>query len=171
MKDYFLNTLWGRIWGALVLGCLLAYLLSESAFLVVKNNLDREPQRIELVVPAGTAERIAAGQAVPSIPKDMMFVVGDVLVVTNQDSTSHQLGPTFVPPGTSATLNMTEPNDYSYACSFEPSRRLGVNVRPRVDFATRFQAIFLAGPPMATLIVLYSLVMWPLRPRKKTEPA
>jgi hypothetical protein len=170
-KNFFINTLKGRILGSLILGCILAYLLSESAFLVIKNNLDREPQRVELVIPNGTAERIAAGQTVPAIPKDMLFVVGDVLVVTNQDSTNHQLGPTFVPAGSSAMLNMTDPNEYTYSCSFAPTRNLGISVRPRVDFLTRFQAIFLAGPPMATLIVLYSFVMWPLKPRKKTEQA
>ncbi|MBI5300538.1 MAG: hypothetical protein HY868_00260 [Chloroflexi bacterium] len=171
MIDYFKRSLFGRILFSLALGCLLAFVLSESAFLVVKNNLDRDPQRIELVIPAGTAERVAAGQAVPALPKEMNFVVGDVLVVINQDSASHQLGPTFVPPGASATLNLNEANEYSYACSFQPTRNLGVDVRPRVTAFTRFQAIFLAGPPMAALILLYSLVMVPLTPRKKPERA
>ena len=93
----------------------------------------------------------------------MDFVVGDVLVVKNQDSVSHQLGPTFVPPGASATLKLDEANDDSYACSFQPSRNLGIVVRARVTLETRLQALLLAAPPMAILIALYSLIVWPVR--------
>lgn len=167
--NFLRYTLGGRILISLALGVLLALLLSEGAFLIVRNNADRDPQRIELVIPAGTAERIAAGQPVPSIPKEMTFVVGDVLVVVNQDSTSHQLGPAWVPPGTSATLAMSEENSYSYACSFQPTRNLGIDVRGRVTWNTRLQALFLAGPPMAALIALYSLILFPLRKRPATS--
>ena len=97
---------------------------------------DRAPQRIELVIPAGTADQIASGQAVPSIPTDMVFVVGDTLVVKNEDTASHQLGPIWVPPGTSASLNLDTANRYSYACSFQPSRYLGLDVRSRVTCST-----------------------------------
>ena len=166
--NWIKTTLAGRIFISAILGIALALIGSELAFLVVKSTADRDPQRIELIIPAGTAERIAAGQPVPSLPKDMAFVVGDSLVVRNQDSVSHQLGPTFVPPGASATLNMNEANDYSYACSFQPSKNLGITVRDRVSFVTRFQAVFLAGPPMAALIALYSLVIFPLKRKTAT---
>jgi hypothetical protein len=169
--NFLKYTLAGRIVLSTILGFVLAFLLSEGAFLIVKNNQDRDPQRIELVIPAGTAERIAAGQPVPSIPKDMTFIVGDVLVVTNQDSANHQLGPVFVPAGASASLEMTQEDSYSYSCSFEPSRNLGIDVRARVTWETRLQALALAGPPMAVLIALYSLVVVPLAKRPATPKA
>jgi hypothetical protein len=34
-----------------------------------------------------------------------------------------------------------------------------------VTLTTRLQAIFFAGPPMGVLILLYGLIVWPLRPR------
>lgn len=167
--NFLRYTIGGRILLSLVAGIMLAFLLSEGAFFfIVKNVQDRDPQRIELVIPAGTAERIAAGQPVPSIPQDMIFVVGDVLVVKNQDSTNHQLGPVWVPSSQSASLTMSEENSYSYACSFQPTRNLGIDVRARVTWLTRFQAVFLAGPPMAALIALYSVIMWPLGKKTTT---
>ena len=169
--NFLRYTLRGRILISIVAGIGLAFLLSEAAFLfVIKNAQDRDPQRIELVIPDGTAARVAAGQPVPSIPQDMAFVVGDVLVVRNQDSVSHQLGPVWVPSGASSSLTMSEENSYSYACSFQSTRNLGIDVRGRVTWFTRFQAVFIAGPPMAALIALYSLVMWPIR-KKETRPA
>ena len=167
MMDFFKYTVGGRILISAIAGLVLAFLLSESAFIfVVKNAQDRDPQKIELVIPEGTAVRIAAGQPVPSIPLDMTFVVGDVLVVKNQDSANHQLGPVFVPAGASASLTMSEENSYSYACSFQPTRNLGIDVRGRVTWFTRFQAVFLAGPPMAALIALYGFVVWPLKKKQ-----
>ena len=95
-------------------------------------------------------------KAVPSIPADMVFVVGDTLVVKNEDSVSHQLGPIWVPPGASASLNLNQTNNYSYTCSFEPSRYLGLDVRPRVTWATRIVAVLLAGIPTGAMIAVYS---------------
>ncbi|MBI3961297.1 MAG: hypothetical protein HY335_00990 [Deinococcus sp.] len=161
------NTLGWRIILSLVAGLALAWAFSEGTFLLLKDTSDRVPQRIELVIPPGTAERVAAGEAVPSLPSDLVFVVGDVLAVKNEDLVSHQLGPVWVPPGTTASLTLDQPNKYAYACTFQPSRYLGLEVRPRVTAWTRLQALLLAGPPMAALLALYSLVLFPLAPRSK----
>lgn len=164
------HTLWGRIAGGLLLGLLLAWLLSEASFLLLKDSSDHEPQEVLLVIPAGTAGRVALGQAPPSIPAEWSFVVGDTLVVQNDDAVDHQLGPVWVPPGTSARLTLDTADNYAYACSFQPTRSLGLNVRSRVTLKTRLQAILLSGPPMGALIALYSLVLWPLRPRPPVTP-
>ena len=111
------NAILTRIGISLVLGLLLAWALSEVSFLILKDKSDHAPQRVELVIPAGTADKVAQGQAVPSIPADMVFVVGDTLVVKNEDTTAHQLGPIWVPPGSSASLTLDQANKYSYACS------------------------------------------------------
>jgi hypothetical protein len=155
---------WGRVLLSLVVGLVLAWGLSEGAFWMLRDSSDHEPQNVELVIPAGTAERVAAGEAVPSLPPDMVFVVGDVLVVKNEDTTSHQLGPVWVPPGASASLVMRDASKYSYTCSFQPSRYLGLDVRSRVTMRTRLLAVLLAGPPMGVLIALYSFVLMPVRP-------
>jgi hypothetical protein len=160
-----LNSMGWRIVLALAAGLLLAWGLSEAAFVLLKNNSDHLPQRFELVIPAGTAARIAAGQAVPSLPPNLSFVVGDTLVVKNEDVVAHQLGPVWAPPGASASLNLDQASQLAYECTFQPGRYQGLDVRPRVTLTTRLQAIFFAGPPMGVLILLYGLIVWPLRPR------
>jgi hypothetical protein len=159
------NTLGWRALLALAAGVLMAWGMSEMAFGLLKDGSDHTPQRIELVIPAGTAARIAAGEGVPSIPAELSFVVGDTLVVKNEDVVAHQLGPVWAPPGASASLQLDQPNQFAYACTFQPSRYLGLDVRPRVTLTTRLQALFFAGPPMGVLLLLYSLALRPLKPR------
>ena len=157
----FLNTIGGRLTFSLLLGLALAWAMSEGAFLILKDKSDHAPQRIELVIPAGTAERVARGQASPSIPSELVFVVGDTLVVKNEDTVSHQLGPVWAPPGAAASFTLDQANKFAFACTFQPSRYLDLDVRPRVTTATRLTAIAFAGPPMAVLIFLYGLVLRP----------
>jgi hypothetical protein len=152
-----------RFLAAMAIGIALAWAMSEAAFVLLKDSSDHAPQQVELVIPAGTAARVAAGEAVPALPPDLVFVVGDTLVVKNDDDTSHQLGPVWVPPGASASLALGQADKYSYACTFQPSRYQGLDVRPRVTARTRVLAVILAGPPMGILIGLYSLVIWPVR--------
>jgi hypothetical protein len=170
MKN-FLNTIRGRILASLVLGVFLAWVFSEVAFLILRDSSDRAPRNVELVIPAGTAERVAAGQPVPAIPANLTFVLGDVLTVQNQDTASHQLGPLWIPAGANASLSMDRENNFAYECTFQTTKYFGLDVRPRVTTLTRVQALTLAGPPMAALLFVYSFVMWPLRQNKKTKPA
>jgi len=152
-----------RIGISLALGLAIAWLIAEGSFVILRDKSDHAPQRIELVIPAGTADKVAAGQAVPSLPADMVFVVGDTLVVKNEDTTSHQLGPIWAPPGASASLNLDTANRYSYACSFQPSKYLGLDVRSRVTMATRIIAILFAGIPTGAMFAIYSFVAFPLK--------
>ena len=152
-----------RIGLSLALGLLFAWILAEATFAILRNSTDRAPQRIELVIPAGTADQIASGQVVPSIPTGMVFVVGDTLVVKNEDTASHQLGPIWVPAGTSASLSLDTANQYSYECSFEPNRYIGLDVRSRVTLATRIVAILFAGIPTGAILAVYSFVAFPIK--------
>lgn len=165
----FVNTLRGRIAVSILIGLGLAWAMSETAFLILKDSSDHAPQQVELVIPSGTAGRVAAGEAPPSIPSDLTFVVGDTLVVKNEDTVSHQLGPVWVPPGAEARLVLDQADKFSYACTFQPGRYLGLDVRSRVTLTTRLQALILAGPPMAALIAIYSIALWPLKPAPKDD--
>ncbi len=129
---------------------------------------NREPERIELVIPAGTAERVAAGEAPPGIPQNMTFVIGDTLVVVNQDSVDHQLGPLWIPSGNSASMDLKTEQSFAFECSFQPSKYLGVDVNPPVTFGTRLTGIFFAGVPMGAIFAVYSVL---LAPRKKAQGA
>lgn len=152
-----------RILYSLVLGFGIAILINELSYNILKTNQDRAPQNIVLDIPAGTAARVAQGQSDPTIPSDMTFVVGDTLTVKNHDSVSHQLGPFFIPSGTSASIHLDAVESLQYSCSFQPQNFLGLDVLPPVTFVTRLVGITLTAMPMAVLFALYSLIAIPYK--------
>jgi hypothetical protein len=153
----------------LVISFVFIFAFSEIAYALTQSAPDREPQMIELLIPAGTAEKVAAGETEPSIPQEMNFVLGDTLVVKNEDSTDHQLGPLFIPAGASANLPLQEASNFEYDCSFQPTQFFGLNVRQQATFNFRFFAITYATPATAIFLYIYSLVAFPLKPRVASE--
>lgn len=156
-----------RILISVLLGLLVAAVTIELSYQLLKRE-NREPQQIELVIPAGTAQKVAGGQAPPSIPEDMTFVVGDTLVVVNQDTVDHQLGPLWIPAGTSASLNLDTKENYIMECSFQPGKVLGMDVLEPVTLGTRITGILFAGFPLGALFAVYSIL---LSPKKKEKAA
>jgi hypothetical protein len=157
-----------RVLISVAAGLVLALLVSEGTYLLAKDRVDRGPKTIELVIPRGTADEVAAGKPDPAIPAELTFVQGDTLVVRNEDTTSHQLGPIWVPAGATGSLAMDVSNQFSYECSFEPSRYLGVTIQPQVTWGTRLQAILLLGVPTIGLFLVYSFVIY--QPKPRTDP-
>ena len=147
-----------RVVISMLLGVFLAAITTEVAYQVLKRE-NRAPQRIELVIPSGTAQNIANGEAPPSIPEDMNFVVGDTLVVVNQDSVAHQLGPLWIPAGTSASMNLDTEQNYVLQCSFQPTKFLGIDVLQPVTLATRLTGI---------LFAVYSVLFVPGKKKEQT---
>lgn len=158
-----------RFLGSMLLGILIAGLVTEVAFRTLGNTSSRPPERIELVIPPGTAQKVSNGQEV--LARNMVFVSGDTLVVINHDSVSHTLGPLFIPVGSSATLVLNNPENLTYSCSFVPSRKFGLDVREALTFATRLNGILLAGIPMGLLISVYSFIAWPLKKDLPGQPS
>jgi hypothetical protein len=158
-------TLAGRLLISFALGTALGLAVYPATQLILGDLAERAPQQITLTIPAGTAERVAAGEDSPSIPSSLEFVVGDTLVVVNEDTVSHQLGPIWVPAGSTGQLTVGQANTYSYACSFRPGGRLDLRVRPRGSDTARTVAALSTGLPIGVLIAAYSLVMWPLPKR------
>lgn len=145
---------------------LAAWLISEAGlFLQQDRNTARPPQQIELVIPAGTAARVAAGEPAPGIPDEMTFVLGDVLVVRNEDSETHNLGPLLVPAGASASLPLNEEDNFSMTCSFNTSSYMGLTVRPPTTLRTRLVGIAFAAIPTAAMLFVYSLAVFPVKPK------
>lgn len=145
------------------IGILLAIALNEGSFFFLRSEAGRAPRSIELLIPAGTAERMARGEASPEIPADMVFVIGDTLVVRNEDTVDHRLGPLFVPAGTSASMKLDRAENFIFECSFQPSNYFGLDVREPVTWETRIYGILFAGVPLGLLLSLYSFLVWPLR--------
>jgi hypothetical protein len=142
---------------------------SEVAFYTLKENTDRVPQQIELVIPAGTANKVAAGESVPTIPDEMTFVLGDTLIVKNEDTSDHQLGPLWIPPGSKASLVLDAAERYAYSCSFQTSRYLGLNVRQPTSWQTRLIALAFSVPATTAFLFIYSLAIWPINPKPQNK--
>ena len=157
-----------RILISLLVGLLLGVAIGEIPFLFLRETA-RAPKEIVLTIPVGTAERVSRGEQPPSIPQNMIFVVGDLLIVDNQDVVDHKLGPLWIPANSSAQLSLNEKESFAYECTFQPGSYFGLDVREPLTLSTRIYGITYAGLPIAILIALYSLVI-PVK-NNKNAPA
>ena len=155
-----------RILLSVVLGLLIGVVVSEVPFLFLRETA-RPPREIILTIPAGTSAQVARGEQPPAIPENMTFVVGDKLVVRNEDAVDHKLGPLWIPANSSAQLSLDQEENLAFECSFQPGKYFGLDVRQPLTPRTRLYGIFYVALPMMILIALYSLVLTP----KKNENA
>jgi hypothetical protein len=161
---YSKNFVFKRILLAIGLGLFFGVLISEVPFLFLRDTA-RMPREIVLTIPAGTADQVARGEQPPSIPQNMTFVVGDRLVVKNNDSVDHKLGPLWIPASSSAQLSLDKEESFAYECSFQPGNYFGLDVHEPLTPGTRIYGIIYVALPLSILIALYSFVM----PPKKKE--
>ena len=166
MNPTLVHTFLRRFFGLLFVAILLVLLISEGFYFLIHNESERSPETIEITIPAGTADQIAAGGSGPEIP-NKVFVVGDKLVVHNLDSSSHELGPIWVPPGTSGSLILGEANDFIFNCSFQSTKFLGLTVREATTWTSRLSALWYGTPPIWMFLLVYSFVLFPLKPQDK----
>jgi len=141
--------------------------MTEVSYRIQNHSGGGTPGQITLIIPSGTAERVKQGQPSPSIPGDMVFVVGDTLVVKNEDAVDHQLGPFFIPKGTSAAVTFNQVANLAYTCTFSPEKYLGLEVKAPLTVYTRAIGILDAGIPLGILIALY--VVFAIRPELAKE--
>jgi hypothetical protein len=87
-----------------------------------------EPDEKTVIIPAGTAERIASGEDVDIIPADLEFRLRDRLVVVNNDSASHQIGPFVVPPSDRLETVFSEAATVDGYCSLHSSGRITIHI-------------------------------------------
>lgn len=156
-----------------VLSIILVAVMNEGFYLLQREKTDRAPKTIQIVVPSGSAQRVEAGETPVSLPDTMVFVVGDILEVVNQDVVDHQLGPIWVPAGGTGRLELKEPNQYSYSCSFAVNNYLGFDVRLPTTFKTRLTALAVGAPSMTIFFFIYGLLVFPIKPNTsgKANPA
>lgn len=163
MPNPNLKTLYFRRIIIIVAVCTIAiFMINESAFYLVNKEQDRAPMTIELTIPAGTAEKVAQGEEVASIPAEMIFIVGDVLLISNYDTAGHELGPVFVPPNTSASMKLDEADKFAMSCSFRPSKYFGLTIKAPTDFTTRLEGLLFSVPATSIVAFLYSLAIRPI---------
>lgn len=150
----------------MLIGIVLGVMISEFSFVFLQETA-RPPQEVILTIPAGTAEKVARGEQPPTIPQDMVFVIGDTLVMVNEDNVDHKLGQLWIPANSSARLALNEEQNMAFECSFQPGDYFGLDVRQSLTLGTRIYGGLYAGVPLGILILLYSFVV----PVKKTEHA
>jgi hypothetical protein len=151
---------------SLLIGLALGAAVSEIPFLFLRETA-RPPQEIVLTIPSGTSELVARGEQPPTIPENMIFVVGDVLIVKNEDAVDHKLGQLWIPANSSAQLALEQEASLAFECTFQPDNYFGLDVHEPLTTGTRIFGILYAGLPMAVLIALYSFII----PVKKIENA
>ncbi len=155
-----------RLLISLLIAFVFGFLVSEISFRILTKNTERDVETFEINIPEGTSERIEKGFPIPSIPASMVFFEGDKIIVKNEDTISHQLGPIWVPAGSTGTLTLENPQTYSLSCTFQPSKVMGLEVRPRLTNNIRFQGILAIGLPSGILGWLFSIVVYPVESKK-----
>jgi len=156
-----------RLMLTLLISLLLVGAVNEGFYRLQREKTDRAPKTVQIVIPKGTAAKVAAGESLPTLPEAMVFVVGDVLEVVNEDIAQHQLGPIWVPAGSTGRLVLEIADKYSYSCSFSPSNYLGVDVRQATTLATRLTALGVGVPAVAVFLFIYGLLAFPIKPPEK----
>lgn len=87
---------------------------------------------LRVVVPAGTWDRIRAGEAVELIPRRLELATGDTLVIVNDDSEAHQVGPYVVSPGETLTQFFPDPGVIARGlCTLHPDGRVEIVIVER----------------------------------------
>ena len=83
----------------------------------------------EVVVPAGTQERIDSGETVELLPATFEVSIGDRLVIVNDDDATHQVGPYIVGPGQRIEQHFLVPGRIEGVCTLHPSGEVAIVVR------------------------------------------
>jgi plastocyanin len=108
--------------GLLLAGC------SDGRGALVVSDPDAVEADYEYLIPAGTAERITAGETVEILPAQLAVHVGEVIRIVNDDSAGHFVGIFFVGPGETVTQRFASPGDFSGLCTIHPSGQITLTV-------------------------------------------
>jgi hypothetical protein len=112
---------------------LVLFVIAAAAMVISSVALSRvvgqpEPEQHVITIPAGTAIRLSSGHDVDIIPADLNFRLRDQLVVINEDSTAHQIGPFVIPAGERLDTRFAEAATLEGFCSLHSSGRVTINV-------------------------------------------
>lgn len=91
---------------------------------------DRGAQTVEVVVPAGTQDRLDAGETVTVMPARIDLEVGDTLLIRNEDDVDQTVGPYFVAAGRELQLTYRVPGRYEGYCPVSEGERYEIVVAP-----------------------------------------
>jgi len=75
----------------------------------------------DYLIPAGTSERVDAGEEVEIVPAELEVAVGDTIRIVNDDSEGHVVGVFYVGAGETLTQRFDSAGTLSGECSVHPS--------------------------------------------------
>ncbi len=114
-----------RVW----LGFALAAALAVGSTVAVSRLVGAgEGDERVVVIPDGTAVRLAAGEEVNLIPADLQLRLDDRLVVINNDRAVHHVGPFTVAPGDRLERRFAEAATITGFCSLHPSGEINIDI-------------------------------------------
>lgn len=100
---------------------------SGSEALVV-DDTGTESATYEFLIPAGTGDRIEAGELVEILPARLDVQVGETIRIVNEDSRGHFVGIFYVGEGETVTQRFASPGEFQGACTVHPSGQLSLVV-------------------------------------------
>jgi len=81
---------------------------------------------VEVVIPAGTGAAVDAGESVEAVPAVIEVSVGDTLVLVNDDTRPHVVGPWTVLPGQQFSYRFDVAEEFTGACSAHPDNAVRI---------------------------------------------
>jgi hypothetical protein len=80
-------------------------------------------RQLIIVIPAGTAVEIETTGQSDSVPHRIELVLGvqDILVIENEDTVWHTVGPYIIAPGQTLVHHYTQPGTIQQNCTITPS--------------------------------------------------
>lgn len=111
----------------LALSVIVALLLAVG-LVINKQVSTAAAHEVKLVIPGGTAMHLSMGHEMP-LPEKIELMVGDVLVIENQDAEGHQIGDFWVGPGETLRQTMTTPAEYDSHCELHSGLKVQIIVK------------------------------------------
>ena len=148
----------------------LMWAVSTTALLIYTRGTRAETTH-ELVIPAGTQERIAAGENALELPPTWSYYADDELILVNQDLVPHRIGPWVVGPNSTFSIILQPPLGGLFLCSLHPSGEISLDVEPRTfDWRLTVAPTLLLGLPLGLLALAGQRAMRLLDDPHPTEP-
>jgi plastocyanin len=86
-------------------------------------------QTINISVPEGTQAQMETGEEIVLFPRRLEVGIGDRIVIENDDTSSHQVGPYVVGPGQRIVQTFSTMGIIEGVCTLHPSGEVTIVVR------------------------------------------
>ncbi len=118
------------------------------------------PREVEVRIPRGTAGEIAAGLDPGVVSPTLSLMAGDALVIENEDTVAHRVGPYLAPPGRTTRVVVEASAAGPFLCTVHPSGQLTLEVAPRgLDLRLTVLPTLLLGIPLAAIALAIRRVL------------